>query len=74
MEYCDGGSLRDLLHSDVKLSENEIREIASCCVLGLHEIHRNKIIHSVFICDGNESIGHETGQYISNLGGNCKSR
>ena len=48
MEYCDGGSLRDLLHSDVKLSENEIRAIATCCVLGLHEIHKNKIIHSVF--------------------------
>lgn len=47
MEYCEYGSLGEILKRHSKLSEEEIREITSCCVLGLNEIHGNKIIHSV---------------------------
>ena len=46
MEYCRHGSLRDKMKT-MAFDEEEIRDIASCCLLGLNHLHKNKIIHRV---------------------------
>ena len=35
MEYCHCGSIRTYLNSGYVLNESELREIASCCLLGV---------------------------------------
>ena len=47
MEYCQCGSIRTLLNSGYVLNEEELREIASCCLLGLSYLHNMNIIHRV---------------------------
>ena len=47
MEYCQCGSMRTLLNSGYMLNEEELREIASCCLLGLDSLHKLNIIHRV---------------------------
>ena len=45
MEYCQCGSIRTLLDSGYVLNEEELREIASYCLLGLDSLHKLNIIH-----------------------------
>ena len=47
MEYCPCGSLADYIRNENRLSESELREIASCCLLGLDYLHKRNIIHKV---------------------------
>ena len=47
MEYCHCGSIRTYLNSGCVLNESELREIASCCLLGLSYLHNMNIIHRV---------------------------
>ena len=47
MECCQCGSIRLLLDSGYVLNEDELREIVSCCLLGLDSLHRLNIIHRV---------------------------
>ena len=47
MEYCQCGSIRTLLNSGYMLNEEELREVASCCLLGLNTLHKLNIIHRV---------------------------
>ena len=47
MECCQCGSIRLLLDSGYVLSEDELREIVSCCLLGLDSLHKLNIIHRV---------------------------
>ena len=47
MEYCQCGSIRVLLESGYVLNEDELREIVSCCLLGLDSLHKLNIIHRV---------------------------
>ena len=47
MEYCQCGSMRTLLNSGYMLNEEELREIVSCCLLGLDSLHKLNIIHRV---------------------------
>ena len=47
MEYCQCGSIRTLLNSGYVLNEEELREVASCCLLGLNTLHKLSIIHRV---------------------------
>lgn len=50
MEYCGGGSLRDLtLKGRIPLKENEICYILSELLLGLMYMHDQKKIHRVRI-------------------------
>ena len=47
MELCHCGSLAPFSHSGNYLTEDELREIASCCLLGLDYLHQRHIIHGV---------------------------
>ena len=47
MECCQCGSIRLLLDSGYVLNEDELREIVSCCLLGLDSLHKLNIIHGV---------------------------
>ena len=47
MECCQCGSIRVLLDSGYVLNEDELREIVSCCLLGLDSLHKLNIIHRV---------------------------
>ena len=47
MEYCQCGTIRTLLESGYVLNEEELREIVSCCLLGLDSLHKLSIIHRV---------------------------
>ena len=45
MEYCPYGSVASLLKDGIELEENQLSEIAACCLLGLEYLHGKKIIH-----------------------------
>ena len=47
MEYCDLGSLEELFAANYRMKEEELREIASCCLLGLDSLHSRNIMHGV---------------------------
>lgn len=41
------GSLREYMDMNCRLNENELRDIASCCLLGLDFLHSRYIMHGV---------------------------
>ncbi|KAK8829645.1 Serine/threonine-protein kinase [Blastocystis sp. ATCC 50177/Nand II] len=45
MEYCRCGSVANYMRRGNRLTEEQIREIASCCVLGLSYLHSMRIVH-----------------------------
>ena len=47
MEYCHCGSIVSFMRRGNRLTESEIREILSCCLLGLGYLHKKNIIHRV---------------------------
>ena len=47
MEYCPCGTLSDFMKKGNRLNENELRDIAACCFLGLNYLHNMKIVHRV---------------------------
>lgn len=47
MEYCRCGSVANYMRRGNRLTEEQIREIASCCVLGLSYLHNMRIVHRV---------------------------
>ena len=49
MEYCHCGSVASYVRKGNRLNEEELREIASCCLLGLNYLHKKNIIHRVSI-------------------------
>ena len=51
MELCHCGSLAACIHNGNRLAEDELREIASCCLLGLDYLQQHNIIHRVSDCD-----------------------
>ena len=46
MENCELGSLREYMNRNDGLNEDELRAIASCCLLGLN-FHSQHIMHGV---------------------------
>ena len=50
MEYCDLGSMEEYMRMNRTLTETTLREIMSCCLLGLAYLHSHNIIHGVFDC------------------------
>lgn len=51
MEYCRCGSVSSYLKRGNRLKEKEIREIVSCCLLGLSYLHLKNIIHRVAVLE-----------------------
>ena len=47
MEYCDLGSLGELFVANYRMKEEELRDIASCCLLGLDSLHSHNIMYGV---------------------------
>ena len=47
MENCELRSLDEYIHYNGILNEDEVREIASCCLLGLDYLHSQNIMHGV---------------------------
>ena len=47
MKNCEFGSLIKYMDKRERLSEDELREITSCCLLGLDFLHSRHIIHGV---------------------------
>lgn len=50
MKNCEFGSLINYMDKRERLSEDELSEIASCCLLGLDFLHSRHIIHGVVDC------------------------
>ena len=50
MENCEVGSLKKYMEKRKRLSEDELSEIASSCLLGLDFLHSRHIIHGVVDC------------------------
>ena len=49
MEYCHCGSIGAYLRSGNRLKEDELREVVSCCLLGLSYLHNRNVMHRVMI-------------------------
>lgn len=47
MEYNDIGSLDELAVMKYRIKKDELREIASCCLISLDYLHSRHIIHAV---------------------------
>ena len=45
MEYCHCGSIQSFLRSGNRLKEEELREVVSCCLLGLSYLHNRNVMH-----------------------------
>ena len=50
MENCRLGSLKDYMNMNDGLNEDELRAIASCCLLGLNFLHSQHITNAVVEC------------------------
>ena len=62
MEYCSKGSVGNYLRNVQKLKEVEIRDIAACSLLGLNDLHKQRIIHRVIHSSLLLGIGHQARQ------------
>lgn len=51
MEFCHCGSLAAFMKKGNRFTEDELREIASCCLFGLCYLHNTNIIHRVLILE-----------------------
>ena len=47
MENCEVGSLMKYMDKRERLNEDELREIASCCLLGLDYLRSLNTMHGV---------------------------
>ena len=47
MENCELESLEEIINYNTGSDEEALREIASCCLLGLEFLHSHYIIHGV---------------------------
>ena len=65
MEYDDSISLYDFVMNDNSFIESELREIASCCLLGLDYLHKRNLSHSVCIWNGSQLVGHDIESFAS---------
>ena len=60
MDYCQCGSLSSYIYNGNELTEAELREVASCLVLGLVYLHSKHVFHRVSTGEWNECIGYQT--------------
>ena len=60
MENCDLGSVEKYQCVQKQRKVMDIREIASCCLLGLDYLHSRNIIHGVTEYSNTDCIEHQT--------------
>ena len=65
MEYTGFQSFDSIMKQKCYCTEDELCEIASCCLLGLDSLHKKGTMHGVSGCDGDEWIGCETRESVS---------
>ena len=58
MEYCRFDTVASFLQKVRRLTEDEIKDILACCVLGLMYMHSKDIIHRVLGCNTFFPLGH----------------
>lgn len=73
MEYCDLGSMEEYMRMNRTLTEGALREITSCCLLGLDFLHSHNIIHRVFDCINDKGIEHQTVKSVLIRRGCCET-
>ena len=49
MEYCNFGSVEEYSFMKQQMKEDEMREIASCCLLGMNDLHSRNFAHGVIV-------------------------
>ena len=59
------GSVASILRSEIEMNERVIREVASCVLLGLKQLHQQFTIHRVRGVLEDSHIGYQTGVYAS---------
>lgn len=59
MDYCHCGSLHSYIYGGNELTVAELREVASCLVLGLVYLHSKHVFHRVSYDEGNECVGYQ---------------
>ena len=60
MENCELGSVQEYKCIQKQRKVKDIREIASCCLLGLDYLHSRNIIHGVTEYSNTDCIEHQT--------------
>lgn len=58
------GSFADYLKNIKLFTEEQLRDIASCGLLGLGCLHKEEIEHRVLICSPNNAIGYQTREHV----------
>lgn len=70
MEYFECGSIATFLKRRNYLTEKELREIASCCLIAMSALRSKGLIHGVSGGMIDDGIEHQTEQSVL-LGGGC---
>mgnify|MGYP004700393921 CR=1 FL=1 len=73
MEYCDLGSMEDYMRTNKTVTEGALREIASCCLLGLAYLHSHNFSHGVIHHCSDKGIEHQTVKSVLIRGGCCET-
>ena len=73
MEYCDLGSMKEYVRMNRTLTEDALREITNCCLLGLDFLHSHNSMHGVFDCINDKLIEHQTVKSVLIRGGCCET-
>ena len=49
MDYCNLGTVEEYSYMNQQMEESEMREIASCCLLGMSDLHSRNYTHRVVV-------------------------
>ena len=69
MEYFECGSIATFLKRKNYLTEKELREIASCCLIAMSALRSKELIHGVSEGMIDDGIEHQTKQSVLFGGG-----
>ena len=64
MEYFEYGSIATFLKRKNYLTEKELREIASCCLIAMNALRSKGLIHGVSGGMVDDGIEHQTEQSV----------
>ena len=70
MEYFECGSIAAFLKRKNYLTEKDLKEIASCCLIAMSALRSKELIHGVNEGMIDDGIEHQTEQSVL-LGGGC---